>query len=190
MNKNSAVLYFIFCLLLLGALAACAPVQPAASNGDGIVRVLLFWTPGCTSCEKALTEIIPPLETRYGAKLQVLKVPLNNLEEVNRLYAAADFFKIKKDDVLTPFVLVGNEVLSGEPAVAGSLDAKIQAGMAAGGLAQPALPAPLAELAARATPTPRAPTAPLIESPGVGGTQKPPTPGACVISTPCPTTKP
>ena len=186
MNKNSAVLYFIFFLLLL---AACAPVQPAGSSQDGIVRMVLFWTPGCSSCEKALTEIIPPLETKYGAKLQVLKVPLNNLDEVNRLYGSADFFKIKKEAVLTPFVLIGNDVLSGEPALLSSLDQKIQAGIAAGGLDQPALSPQLAELAARATPTPRSTIAPLINGPGLGAT-KPAAPGACIINTPCPTTQP
>ena len=188
MKKNSSVLLTGFFLLLLVALAACAPAQPAAPGNDGIVRMVLFWTPGCSSCEKALTEIIPPLETKYGARLQILKVPLNNLAEVDRLYASADFFKIKKDDVLTPFVVIGNEVISGEPAVERGLDQKIQAGITAGGLVQPALPPQLAELAARPTPTPRV-TIPLIEGPGTGAT-KPAPPGACVINTPCPTLKP
>jgi thiol-disulfide isomerase/thioredoxin len=190
MNKKLAAPFFLFFLLILAALSACAPLQPAAASGDGIVRVVLFWTPGCSSCEKALTEIIPPLESKYGAKLQVLKVPLNNLDEVNRLYAAADFFKIKKDDILTPFVLVGTEILSGEPALSSGLDQKIQAGIAAGGLAHPALPPALAELAARSTPTPKANAAPGIEGPGVSAPTKPAAPGACVINTPCPTTKP
>ena len=175
-------------LILAWLLAACAPAAPAG-NGSGLVKAILFWTPGCSSCEKALTEILPPLEAKYGARLQMLKVPLNNLNEVDRLYASADFFKIKKEDVLTPFVVIGKDVLSGEPALTQNLDQKIQAGLTAGGLDQPALPPALAELAARPTPTPK-PTIPaLINSPGTGPT-KPADPGACVINTPCPTTKP
>jgi hypothetical protein len=192
MNKKSIFMsFFVFGLIVVAILSACAPLQPAASTPNGVVRVVLFWTPGCTSCEKVLTETIPPLEARYGAKLQVLKVPLNNLDEVNRLYAAADFLKIKKDDILTPFALVGTEVLSGEPAISAGLDQKIQAGLAAGGLVQPALPQPLAELAARPTPTPKVTPGAVIEGPGVTApTKKPADPGACVISTPCPTSKP
>lgn len=190
MKKTIAGVFLLLSLIFLAALAACAPLQTAASSGDGIVRVILFWTPGCSSCEKALTEILPPLEAKYGAALQVLKVPLNNLDEVNRLYAAADFFKIKKDDILTPFVLIGKDVLAGEPAMSSGLDQKIQAGLAAGGLAQPALPPALAELAARPSPTPRVTPGSILDGPGVTAPTRPAAPGACVINTPCPTTKP
>jgi len=164
---------------------ACAPA-PAPASGDGIVRAVLFYTPGCSSCEKALRDIIPPLETEFGARLQITRVPLNDLDEVGRLYESADFFKMNKGDVIVPFVVIGRDVLAGETAVQRDLRAKIQAGLTAGGLNAPALPARLGELAARPTPTPRATIAPLIDAPGVGAA-KPTAPGPCVINTPCPT---
>ena len=49
-------------------------------------------------------------------------MPLNDLDEVGRLYEAADFFKLKKDDVMVPFVVVGGSVLAGEAAVQRDLD--------------------------------------------------------------------
>jgi hypothetical protein len=182
MNSNRLLIFF--CLLVLTLLPACAPAAPA-SSGDGVVRAVLFYTPGCSSCEKALRDIIPPLEAKYGTKLVVTRVPLNDLDEVGRLYEAADFFRLKKDDVMVPFVVVGGSVLAGEAAVQRDLDGKIQAGIAAGGWSAPALPTRLAELATRPTPTPRATIAPLIEAPGVGA--KPTDSGACVLNTPCPT---
>ena len=144
------------------------------------MRAVLFWTPGCSSCEKVLRDVLPPLETRYGSRLQMLKVPLNDLNEVNRLYASAEFFKINKGEILVPFVLIGSDVLSGETAVENQLDEKIKAGIVAGGLVQPALPPQLAELAARPTPTLRATLPPFIEVPGAGvqGT-------ACALDNPC-----
>jgi hypothetical protein len=162
-------------------LVACAPAKPVSSS-DGVVRAVLFWTPGCASCEKALRDIIPPLEAKYGARFQLTRVPLNDLDEIGRLYEAADFFKLKKDDILVPLVVIGTDVLSGEAALARDLDAKIQTGIAAGGWPQPALPPRLLELAARATLTPRA-TIPALFNPAGPATD----PGACVINTPCPT---
>ena len=168
-------------LLPVLLLAACAPAPtPAVTSGDGIVRAVLFYTPGCSSCEKALRDTIPPLEARYGSRFQLLKVPLNDLSEVDRLYASADFFKIKKEDVMVPFVVIGNDLLIGETALEENLDAKIKAGIVAGGYVQPALPSLLAELAARPTSTPRPTIAPLISLPGVEAQ-----PTACVVNTPC-----
>lgn len=185
MKINKTLFVFISALLALW-LAACTPA-PAATSGDGIVRAVLFWTPGCSSCEKVLRDTLPPLEARYGSRFLLLRVPLNNLAEVDRLYAAADFFKLKKEDVLVPLVVIGGSVLAGETAVERDLDASIQAGLAAGGYAQPALPPPLAELAARPTPTPRPTLAPLINEPGALPAQ-PTAAGACVVNTLCPPT--
>jgi hypothetical protein len=156
-----------FILLALIFLAACSPAA-TASSGDGIVRAVLFYTPGCSSCENTLKNTLPPLQSRYGAQLQVQLVPLNNLDEVNRLYDTAAFFKLSKEQIQVPFVVIGSTTIIGEEAVAKELEGKIKAGIAAGGYAQPALPAPLAELAARPTSTPR-PTLPaLLQPPGVG----------------------
>jgi hypothetical protein len=183
--RNTFITKFV--PLLLGVLfglvllVACAPAQPVIS-GDGVVRAVLFWTPGCVSCEKALRDTLPPLEAKYGGRFQLTRVPLNDLDEIGRLYEAADFFKLKKDDILVPLVVIGTDVLSGEAALARDLDGKIQVGIAAGGWAQPALPPRLLELAARATPTPRA-TLPALFNPAGPSSD----PGACVINTPCPT---
>ena len=179
MNHLTGKLLLILTLAMGLFLPACA-AAPAATSGDGIVRAVLFWTPGCSSCEKVLRDVLPPLETRYGSRLQMLKVPLNDLNEVDRLYASAGFFKIKPGEVLVPLVLIGSDVLSGETAVENNLDEKIKAGIAAGGLIQPALPPQLVELAARPTPTPRPTLPPFIEIPGAGvqGT-------ACALDNPC-----
>ncbi len=184
--KQMLALWVLLVPMLL--LAACAPA-PAPSSGDGIVRAVLFYTPGCSSCEKALREIIPPLESEFGSKLILTRVPLNDLDEVGRLYESSDFFKLKKDDVMVPFIVIGRDVLAGEAPVQRDLRAKIQAGLAAGGLNAPALPARLAELAARPSPTPRATIAPLINPPGPGAARSTGV-APCVINTPCPTPAP
>jgi len=174
-GKFLLILTLAFGLILPGCSAA-----PAVSSGDGIVRAVLFWTPGCSSCENVLRNVLPPLEARYGSRLQMLKVPLNDLSEVNRLYASAGYFKISKGDILVPFVVIGNDVLSGETAVDDHLDEKIKAGIAAGGLVLPALPPQLAELAARPTPTLRATLPPFIQAPGTGSQGT-----ACALDAPC-----
>ncbi len=179
MNHLSGKLILVFTLVFGLILSACS-AAPAVTSGDGIVRAVLFWTPGCSSCEKVLRDVIPPLETRYGGRLQLLKVPLNDLSEVDRLYASAGFFKINKGDILVPFVVIGNDVLSGETAVENQLDEKIKAGIVDGGLLQPALPPQLAELAARPTPTARATLPPFIQVPGAGVQTT-----ACALDNPC-----
>jgi hypothetical protein len=179
MNHLIGKLLFILTLAFGLLLSACG-AAPAVTSGDGIVRAVLFWTPGCSSCEKVLRDVLPPLETRYGGRLQMLMVPLNNLSDVDRLYASASFFKINKGDILVPFVVIGSDTLSGETAVENQLDEKIKAGIVGGGLLPPALPPQLAELAARPTPTARATLPPFIEILGAGvqGT-------ACALDNPC-----
>lgn len=168
----------LICLLLLWLCTACAP-QPMTS-GDGIVRLTLFWTPGCASCEMVLRDTLPLLQARYGPRMQVLMVPLNDLSEVDRLIASASDLKLQKDDIRVPLVMIGSQVLSGEEAVNNRLEKLIQDGLAAGGLPQPALPASLAELARRATPTPRATLPPYLQPPSAGVESN-----ACSLTTPC-----
>jgi hypothetical protein len=179
MNPPSGKLGLIL-ILALGLLLSACSAPPSVISGDGIVHAVLFWTPGCSSCEKVLKDVLPPLEARYGGRLQMLEVPLNDLSEVDRLYASAGFFKINKGDILVPFVVIGSDVLSGETAVESHLDEKIKAGIVAGGLVQPALPPQLAELAARPTSTPRATLPPFIEVPGAGVQSD-----ACSLNNPC-----
>jgi hypothetical protein len=119
------------------------------------VHAVFFWSPDCSFCQAVLAKDLPPLEAKYGSQLQIQKVPLVSASDVDTLFNAAGFFGLKKDEIVVPFLVVGNKTLAGQDAIEKQFAGIIEAGLAQGGIPAPLLPQALADLVARPTPTPR-----------------------------------
>ena len=153
-----------------------------------VVYAVMFWTPGCSFCEAVLTKVLPPLEAKYGSQLQILKIPLTGVDDVDQLFAAAPTYGVAKEQVAVPFLVVGSQALVGQTAIEEQFPAIIEKGLAQGGIPAPVLPAALAQIAQRPTPTPR-PTAEagagVVAGPLPAGTDAAAPPlGNCVVGQP------
>ena len=82
-----------------------------------VVDAVFFWSADCSFCQAVLAKDLPPLEAKYGSQLQIQKVPLVSANDIDTLFNAADFFGLKKDQIVVPFLVVGNKTLAGQDAI-------------------------------------------------------------------------
>ena len=95
---------------------------------------------GCPHCHEVLENVLPPLQEKYGAQLEVLLVEVISMEDVNRLYEVAASYGIPRDRVGVPFLVIGDRVLIGSRQIPEELPGLIESQLAAGGVDFPSLP--------------------------------------------------
>jgi thiol-disulfide isomerase/thioredoxin len=136
---------------LPGVLISALTLLLAQNTPQPAVQAVFFWEPGCPACETVLAKDLPPLEAQYASQLRVLKVPLNTVADLDALYSSAGFYGLAKDQVVVPFLVVGDKVLAGKDAIEQLFPGIVAAGLASGGIPAPQLPPALAALAQRPT---------------------------------------
>jgi uncharacterized membrane protein len=131
-------------LLLVGYLVSGSPFAQAQTNLDEqdqpVVRVLMFWLGSCGHCAYVIKEVLPPLQDHYGDQLEILLVELVTEEDVDRLYQAAAELDIPKENVVVPFMIIGERVLTGSQQIPNELPGLIETYLASGGIDFPRLP--------------------------------------------------
>lgn len=123
------------------------PVSPLA---DAVVRVIVFSTLECSSCELTIRQALAPLQETYPAKLEFRTVDVVTGQDVDYLYQVAAQFGIPEEFVDLPLVIIGDHILMDEE-IAADLPALIEEYLAKGGVEFPSLPP---RLDATATPAP------------------------------------
>lgn len=126
----------IIIALLLGWGWSALPVQAATS----VVHAVLFYSPSCGHCHQVITEDLPPLLEKYGDQLQIIGIDVTN-EAGQALYQnAIKFFEIPDDRLGVPTLVIGETILVGSAEIPEQLPGLIESGLAAGGIALPAIP--------------------------------------------------
>ncbi len=115
------------------------PFQTAAGQSP-VVHAILFFSPSCPHCHKVITEDLPPLQTKYAEKLDILQVDTTTVEGADLYNAAVDLFKIAEDRRGVPTMIVADTVLVGSMEIPAQLPGIIEKGLAAGGIDWPKLP--------------------------------------------------
>ena len=118
-----------------------------------VVHAVLFWMEGCPHCHEALNRILPPLQEKYDAQLEILLVEVITLEDVNRLYEAAAVYDIPRERVGVPFLIIGEQVLIGSSQISDKLPGLIEHYLTQGGVDWPLIPK-LNDFLSQAAPTP------------------------------------
>ncbi len=86
----------IGCLSFHGRQGEATPFPP---NEQKVVRIVMFWMNGCPHCHEVLDNVLPPLQEKYGEKLEIKLIELVGAEEVDALYKLAENRGIPKDKV-------------------------------------------------------------------------------------------
>jgi uncharacterized membrane protein len=142
-------------IVLIFAILSGVPAQaqePITGSQPPVVQGILFWMEGCSHCEYVINQVLPPLEEKYGAQLDIQLVQLQDTAQVDQLYQAASQLGIPKENVGVPFLIVGDRALVGSEQIPAELPSLIEIALAAGGIAKPASPA----------------LSPLLETPAAG----------------------
>ena len=126
--------------LLLGCWLALGSLVNATVLAAGpVVHAVLFYSPTCPHCHTVMTEVLPPLQERYGNQLSILNVDVSQAQG-SALYAEAiRAFAIPDDRQGVPTLIVGQTVLVGGAEIPQQLPALIDQGLAAGGVDWPVI---------------------------------------------------
>jgi uncharacterized membrane protein/glutaredoxin len=126
------LIIIMFTLLLSWPGAAAADVP--------VVHAILFWSRTCPHCHYVMEEVLPPLQSQYGAQFR-LKM-LEGVEPANvALYqAAVRQFNIPPERRGVPTLIIGDHVLVGSREIPEQLPGLIAQYLAAGGVDYPPLP--------------------------------------------------
>jgi uncharacterized membrane protein len=138
-------------VIRLALLAALAPAPARAERA--VVRAVLLYSPTCPHCHRLMADVLPPLQERYGSRLRLAYVDVTRPEGRALWGDAIRQYAIPQERQGVPTLLVASTVLVGEDEIPARLPGLIEANLATGGLAWPALPG-IAPLVAAAEPPP------------------------------------
>lgn len=134
--------WLFFLGLILGGLGPqTAVAQPLPEPALPVVQAILFFSPTCPHCHDVITNVLPPLTEQYGDQLQIVGLDVSN-ELGQYLYqTAVTQFNIPDTRLGVPTLIVGDVVLVGSLEIQAQFPTLIEDGLAAGGVAWPAIPA-------------------------------------------------
>lgn len=142
-------LSLVLALVILVAGVVAAPVSamtasPAAEGGQhasatagGVVRVVMFWMKGCSHCELVKTQTLPPLQQKYGDKLDIVLIEIMDAQSADRLDRVAQAMGFKAGEYGVPFLVIGDTALMGSGDIPAKLPGLVEKYMAAGGVDVP-----------------------------------------------------
>jgi uncharacterized membrane protein len=149
MNARTLPYWLAGILLMMGLLLGYRPVlaqSPVRTTvlQQPVVRAVMFWMGTCGHCHYVLEEVLPPLQAQYKDQLEILLIELKTAADIDRLYQTAAAFNIPKEQVGVPFLVIGDQVLTGSEQIPAELPGLIEKHLAAGGLDYPDVPALMA----------------------------------------------
>ncbi len=131
--KQNAVLLLILLLLLILSL-------PAVQADEPVVRLLFFYSQDCEHCQAVMDEVLPALQEKYGAQLEMQSIEISVPDNYQWLLEMETVYQIPLDQVSIPEFFVGDTALIGEAEIRARLDETIASYLAAGGVDYPPRP--------------------------------------------------
>ena len=53
---------------------------PGAHAAEPVVHVVLFHADGCSHCQAVINNVLPPLQLKYGSRLQIAMIEISSEE--------------------------------------------------------------------------------------------------------------
>lgn len=122
---------------------ASASAEVASKPGEAktaVVRVVLFWMATCPHCHYVLDEVLPPLQQKYGAQLEVFLIEIKSQQDWARLAQVGAAYDIPQENLAVPFMIVGGTVLIGSGQIPAELPGLIERHLSTGGIDFPLVP--------------------------------------------------
>lgn len=129
-RPGSAALLLLLVLLGAGVTRAAGPVA----------HTVLFYSPTCPHCHYVIDEVLPPLQARYGEQLAVQLIDVTSPDGQALYQAAIAAFAIPDERLGVPALVFDDTVLVGSDEIPAQLPGLVEAALAAGGNAWPAIP--------------------------------------------------
>ncbi len=81
---------------------------------DQRLNLVFYWMEGCPQCETVIQTTLPELEEEFGDVIVIHQVELKTIEDVNQLYTIGEEYGFEKENIGTPFMIIGGKALSGK----------------------------------------------------------------------------
>jgi len=160
---------------------ADTPVTASATPAPppGVVRAVLFHSPGCPQCTELVHTDLPRIQAQLGAALDLVVLSTDDDYGDIAYEMAEELYLEPGQESGVPMLVIGDRIITGPGPIRDLLPVLVQTYLAEGGLDWPSIPG-LAEFLAATRPTSAAPT------------QVPATtePAPTYTATPAPTTTP
>jgi uncharacterized membrane protein len=122
-------------------LLACWLVVPHPALAEQpVVHAVLFWSDTCPHCHDVIENVLPPIQTQYGAQFQLKMLQVQEPANAALYETMARSFNLAPERQGVPALLVGDQVLVGSEEIPAQLPGQIERFLAAGGVDFPALP--------------------------------------------------
>ncbi len=99
-----------------------------------VVHVIFYWRENCENCHQVMSQTLPPLQARYGDKLDIRFVELKTDADIATFYIMAASFGISKDNAGVPLLFIGDYALLGAEEIPTEFPGLIETYLAAGGV--------------------------------------------------------
>ncbi len=103
-----------------------------------VVRAVIFWINGCSSCHHVLENVLPPLQEKYGDQFQVRLIEVVGLDDYEQLVSVAASLGVPKEQVFVPFLILDEHALIGSDQIQSELPGLIEKYLAQGRMDWPA----------------------------------------------------
>jgi len=124
---------------LIFLVVACSAPRAMAQQ-DATVRAVLFWSKTCPHCHYVMSETLPPLQEKYGARLEIRTIEISDQDNYRLWVAAMEAYHVPPDQQGVPMLFIGDRVLVGSREIPDQLPRLIERYLAAGGVDYPAIP--------------------------------------------------
>ncbi len=132
--------YWSWMLCLFLAIALVASPGIAQAEDDSIVRIVYFTAEGCSHCNAVINEVLMPLQTEYGERLQIKMIEISEPANYEMLMQAEEMFDIPQEERGLPTLIVGGKVLIGEEDIREQLSCLCETCLEAEGTSWPDIP--------------------------------------------------
>jgi cytochrome c biogenesis protein CcdA/glutaredoxin len=145
---------------LLTLLLICGGfLLPVAQAEEPVVRAVLFWSTTCPHCHVVIDETLPPLQAKYGDRLQIELIETSDPASYELYRAAVEAYSGPPDRQGVPALFIGDHHLVGSVEIPRILPGLIEEYLAADGVDYPDIPGlvvgPKLTPTHAASPTPR-----------------------------------
>lgn len=131
---------WLLILLVVGLLAPMAACGAPSKEEEGVVRAVLFWSETCPHCHEVIEHHLPPLEEKYGDRLEIKTIEVSQQANYQVWGAAMDAFQVPPQLRGVPMLFIGDTVLVGSIEIPERLPGLIEQYLTAGGVDYPAIP--------------------------------------------------
>jgi cytochrome c biogenesis protein CcdA/glutaredoxin len=118
----------------LGIDAGTLPCDPSAVHG------LYFYSQDCPHCEEVLNNLLLPMQSEFGTKLDIRLVEIDYADNYELLINTEEHFGVKAEERAIPTLVIGDRILIGQDVIESDLRGIVENGILSGGIDWPAIP--------------------------------------------------